>query len=905
MLKNPPAQARGWTRWWWYGCAVDKEEIAHELRVMKDAGMGGAEIQILYPLAADDKEKGVYNIPYFSPEFFDILKFTTDTAHELGLEIDYTLGSAWPYGGPFVPRSMAVQNALPYQIDVTGPVSNYSFDFTTRITGSIVKVVMGRMENSQMVEDSIIDLSDKLVDKQLFGWPWGEMIDGVNIPEGNWKIVAFVVQDYAPAITVGTRDANGYVIDHCRNDVAEYFFRHAGKPIIDHLGKDAIKCFFCDSIELAGHNWTDILFEEFKKRRGYDLGPYVYALWGEITGITDRIRHDYFQTMSELTLENFFETMTQWCHENGAKSRIQAHGIWADILKAYAIADIPEGETFGPQDMYKVNTIHRRLASSAGHLYGKPIISNETFTWLRVPRFTETLENAKAAVDAVFLDGMNAIYNHGFSYTQADAPQPGWAFFASSHMNHNNTYWDCYPEFARYIHRVSALLREGRHNCETAIYLPQHDLWSQNQLCDLHMAMKLQEHFGWDVPDRINKSGYYFDYINDEALNEFGTFEDGVTINNNTYKILILIGADRLPVETAKSLEKFVENGGILITAQKAPSLGCGFVDYQLKDAEVKAIMDKLFPAQTDVWKKRGKGYAAVASDRSDKLIAMLKERRMPEILITGGEDCVGGIHRTTENGDYYFISNISEKAHKVTMNLGAAGEKVCVYDPMTAMSYPAESIRTENGRTLITAELQAFTSVFVFLGSDLPDAVVQDAPAVKEKIVLAGNWKLEVAAKNFSVEQKVPEYWEQYEKLRYYSGYGSYTTTFEMPQIGSERVYLTLENLCHTAKISVNDSECRLLWKRPWCVEITDLVKKGVNTLKIDSANRVINCVLDPDNNFEIYEGETMEGWPYFTEAINPSRRRRLNYVREREAIKEPTNSGIQGEVAVVIVEA
>jgi len=903
MLKNPPSEAKGWTRWWWYGCAVDKKEIAHELSEMAKAGMGGAEIQILYPLMADDAKTGVHNISYFSPEFFEILQYTVDTAKELGMEIDFTLGSAWPYGGPFVPRAMGVQNALPYQIDVTGPVSNYSFDFTTLITGNIAKIIMGKMENSQMIEDSIIDLSDKLVDKQLFGWPWGEMIEGVEIPEGNWKIVAFVINGYAPTISVGSRDANGWVIDHCRKDIAEYFFRHAGKPIVDRLGKGAIKCFFCDSIELAGHNWTSILFDEFKKRRGYDLGPYVYALWGEIAGITDRIRHDYYQTMSELTLENFFQTMTDWCRENGSKSRIQAHGIWADILKAYAIADIPEGETFGPQDMYKVNTIHRRLASSAGHLYGKTVISNETFTWLRVPRFLETLEIAKKAVDAVFLDGMNAIYNHGYSYTQPDAPQPGWAFFASCHMNHNNTYWECYPEFARYIQRMSALLRQGRHHCEVAVYLPQHDMWSENQLCDLHMAMKLQEHFGWDVPDRINKSGYYFDYINDEALNTLGEFADGVTINGNTYKVLILIGATRLPEETAESLEKFVAEGGILIAAEKAPSLSCGYMDHESRDAAMQERMAKLFPAECDVWESFGRGFAAVASDRSDKLIEMLSKKFTPDIVISGGEDCVGGIHRKLENGDFYFISNISENPHKVTANLGACGEKICVYDPMDAALFAADDICTENGRTKLTLSLDAFDSVVVFMGKELPEEVLMSKPAEEEKMVLPGPWKFEVAAKGFACEQQQPQFWQNYEKLRYYSGYGTYSTEFEMPAADGAKVYLTFENLQHTAKISVNGGECIKLWKRPWIVDITGFVKEGKNTLVIDSANLVVNCVLDPDNNFETYPGETTEGWPYFSEAVNPSIRRRLGYDRERAAVAEPTDSGISGEVAVVIV--
>lgn len=171
LLQNPPASARGWTRWWWFGCAVTREEIARELRYMRDAQLGGVEIQILYPLAADDPAKKIHNISYFSPEFFEILRYTVETANQLGLEVDFTLGSSWPYGGPFVPPDMAVQSVTPWQIDVTGPQADYSFDCTCRVTGQIVRVVMGRMVHSRMLEDTVVDITDHLRDKELYGWP--------------------------------------------------------------------------------------------------------------------------------------------------------------------------------------------------------------------------------------------------------------------------------------------------------------------------------------------------------------------------------------------------------------------------------------------------------------------------------------------------------------------------------------------------------------------------------------------------------------------------------------------------------------------------------------------------------------------------------------------------------------
>ena len=69
-LKNPNPKARGLTRWWWYGVSVEKEEIIEQLDEMVKNGIGGVEIQMMYPLAMDTEDQK--NIAYFSPEYFDI-----------------------------------------------------------------------------------------------------------------------------------------------------------------------------------------------------------------------------------------------------------------------------------------------------------------------------------------------------------------------------------------------------------------------------------------------------------------------------------------------------------------------------------------------------------------------------------------------------------------------------------------------------------------------------------------------------------------------------------------------------------------------------------------------------------------------------------------------------------------
>ena len=244
-LQAPDLKSRGMTRWWWYGVSVTKEEIVEQLDEMNANGIGGVEIQMMYPLVTDDKKNNRPNIEYFSPEFFDILEFTAKETAKRNMFFDLTLGSSWPFGGPFVPADMKAPVVIPYTIDVTGP-QTYTYDFTTRISGGIIGCVMGKMENSEMLPETIVDLSDKLAKHELFDWPWGTMLKDVEIPEGNYKIVTFVSSSYGEKVLAPMRGAEGWVIDHNRKDAARLFFEQAGDPIVERLGKGAIRSFFCE-----------------------------------------------------------------------------------------------------------------------------------------------------------------------------------------------------------------------------------------------------------------------------------------------------------------------------------------------------------------------------------------------------------------------------------------------------------------------------------------------------------------------------------------------------------------------------------------------------------------------------------------------------------------------------------
>jgi hypothetical protein len=83
-FQSPPDDARVMMRWWWFGPAVTRSELAHELEQMKAGGFGGFEIQPVYPLELDDPKTGFRNLPYLSSEFLDDVSFVNDEAHKLG-----------------------------------------------------------------------------------------------------------------------------------------------------------------------------------------------------------------------------------------------------------------------------------------------------------------------------------------------------------------------------------------------------------------------------------------------------------------------------------------------------------------------------------------------------------------------------------------------------------------------------------------------------------------------------------------------------------------------------------------------------------------------------------------------------------------------------------------------------
>ena len=146
-------------RWWWFGPAVTKPQLEREMRLMKEGGIGGFEVQPVYPVALDDETAGIKTLPFLSDEFIDALRFTSEKARELGLRFDLTLGSGWPFGGPFVPLSDAAGKLRYERVKVSANSRRVKVP-DIGIGEKLLAVFVARTENESIQPQSLREITD-------------------------------------------------------------------------------------------------------------------------------------------------------------------------------------------------------------------------------------------------------------------------------------------------------------------------------------------------------------------------------------------------------------------------------------------------------------------------------------------------------------------------------------------------------------------------------------------------------------------------------------------------------------------------------------------------------------------------------------------------------------------------
>jgi len=849
--------AKPWTRWWWMGSAVDEKGLEKQLTTLSQAGFGGVEIVPIYGA------KGFENkyINYLSPEWMKMLQFTTNKAKSLNMGVDMSVGTGWPIGGPQVDEQDAATKMI-VQTYTIAPDEKFSEKIVLKDEKQKnLKTVKLDIVTAYNEKNEAVVLTDKVNSDGILDW---------KPNSGKWTVYAVFVGKTLQKVKRAAPGGDGYTLDHFSPEATKDYLKTFDKAFGN--SNYGIRSFFNDSYEVYNADWTPDFKDEFKKRRRYDVSPYIqYLVNNEENEITGRIKSDYRETMSELILNNFTKDFTNWAHSKNSKNTNQAHGSPGNLLDLYAAVDIPESETFGStkfditglrRNVKDINTKEipdinmLKFASSAANVTGKPLISNESFTWL-TEHFKTSWSQVKPEAEQIFLSGINHIFYHGTTYTPSDVQFPGLLFYASTNFVPENSLWPHLKGLNSYIERTQSVLQSGKPDNELLMYWPIYDQWASPKGKDV--TFKVHNVEKWLQPTvmyknltELSKIGYSIDMVSDKMISESKLENQNiqVTKNGGSYKVLVIPELTYLPESTLKNILELAQNGASIIF-QNEPKDIPGNFEVEKRKTQLKSLWNQIqFQNQTGNLKMAsfGKGKIILSSDVAKALEYLKIERE--KLTDTG----LKFVRRQFDGGKYYYIVNDTSKEINEFVPLHYSGKQVALMNPENG-NFGIGEIQNNSVRI----QLKSGESLII-QASENTDITIPKWKYIEKTdtpIVLNQPWQVTFKEggpelpKSKTLDKLQP--WTNFTEdssTQSFSGTGVYTTSFKLKKNKADDFVLKFDKLYESAKVIVNGQDAGIVWSIPFEINIGKYLKKGKNTIQIEVCNLMANRIKYMDEN-------------------------------------------------------
>ncbi len=670
-------------------------------------------------------------------------------------------------------------------------------------------------------QSAVIDLTAHMRDDGTLDW---------KPPAGQWRVLRLGYSLTGKINHPAPPDATGLEVDKLdAKAMTGYLNRYLDGILPAGEERKAVTILFADSIESGPQNWTDNLFAEFQKRRGYDMRPFLPAITGTVIGSaveTDKFLWDFRQTIADLIHENTYAKLSELTHARGVKVRVQAleqarHQL-GDDLEMRRYADEPMGALWASADPvsdylreYPNQVADLRGAASAAHLYGRRVAASESGTTLSYPGALSP-RVLKQIVDMQFAQGIN--------WLSRAAPGPGdlWAPYAG--------------DWIRYLARTSWLLQQGRYVADVAYFYGQ-----EAPLVTLRERLH-------DVPAQ-----YGFDFINAPALLDLVSMRDGrlVTASGMEYRVLQLGGnSSMMTLSVLRRLHELVESG--LIVAGAAPVDSPSLAD---DPAEFRRLRDQLWGSD-GTGSKLGKGRVYGTGSVAQALAAegIAPDIQAHHIHVYQGTigDTLLFQHRRTDEGDFYFIINRSGRAEPIEFSFRQVGRAPELWRADTGERQPL-SYRIENGRTHVIVDTRINDAMFIVF-RNAASGSQHSIPAPKAKtIATLDDWTVTLnskqAAAPASMTMKTGSWSESTDPhVRYFSGTADYSRTIDLPAAArnkNARTVLRLGEVQDIAQVSVNGTVVGVRWTPPYDFDVTQALKPGTNRIDVKVTNRPVNSLI------------------------------------------------------------
>jgi hypothetical protein len=873
LFRDPSSLYRPFVRWWWNGDKVEKAEISRELRLLKDAGIGGVEINpIRFPARTNDL--GKKPLKWLSPEWTEMVHFAADEARSLGLVCDLIVGSGWPFGAEWLQGdertqmvSVAIkklEGPLDYEISLYELFHEADPAVTSPYTGRTMELVSLHLIPSPL---------NKLEDiKEITASAENGNIK-FSVDAGSFGLYALVSINGFMEVINGAYGADGAVLNHYNQDAVEKYLNKMSSALKPE--PDKFRAFFIDSLELEGSNWCHDMLDEFKKRRGYDLSPFLPFILFKTAGMgnvfdytygiqytpalkekLNRIRYDFEITKTALLHERFVQPFIRWCKENKVASRMQAYGRGYHPLEGSLGVDIPECETWiqmgigllmGETDYRegRAYTMINKYVSSAAHLQGKKEISCEELTNTEHV-FNATLELLKIASDQSIISGATHPVFHGFNYSPKEADFPGWVRYGTF-FNERNPWWPYLQYFTAYRARLAALLQQGDMFADIALLPAVADMWSIYGAQNEPFPTVVHPAYQTLVWEAIHKNGRGCDYISEKILHDSIIHDRYIVYGPRKYRELFLIEVESVEPATLEKLLAFVQAGGRVFCIEKYPGRACGWFDYDRGDQAVSSLITKL--------KAYPDRFIFLQKPQND-FIGWYKGVQQhyqitPYVQIKNPDPFINQVRYQTKKEEiFFFINSNSEKSYSLDLSFSSTitqKRQAWIWNPETGerqmLKFQGNNFSLSMGPAaskLIIFESQKNGKLFT--EPNLPEA---NARRITK-------WTLEWQHIDGSRKVSTLEGLKDVKEIAEFSSFcGSiiYRAEFEIPAENMPR-RLDLGKVYGVSEVLVNGMDCGVSWYGRRNFDCKKSLKAGKNTFEIRIATTMGNYMKTLKDN-------------------------------------------------------
>ncbi|RYG02598.1 MAG: hypothetical protein EOO02_10235, partial [Chitinophagaceae bacterium] len=573
------------------------------------------------------------------------------------------------------------------------------------------------------------------------------------------------------------------------------------------------------------------------------------------------------------------------------------HHIPVETLKALGSLDIPRGEYWYNRTFFDKDSVVDLIwlvkeIAAASHIYKRGIVEEESFTsywdWQEGPG------DLKKIADRAFCEGMNRVVIHGFTHNPTGIGSPGIAYFAGTHFNDRVTWWPKVKPFNDYLARISFVLQQTNFVSDVLYYYGE-DI--PNLVPPKNTRFKVGDGYDYEIinteillKELDAKDGelvlpgvsrYKLLYVGDQKKM---SREVLLKLKSLADKGAIIIGAKpsdvyglNVDIRATKEVDKIAaglwstELPEALTFKSSDQSLGANKSDASDNPGPVNKI-DKVYKPG-DIG--NGKIHSGVTP------LKVLQALGIPADFSYSDQQAgvLDYIHYEQSGADFYLIRNTTDQWISRNCSFRSVGKTPEQWDPVSGEISVINLYKQVDKQTAVPISLAPHGTIFVVFKKPVnatrnvpieanntfyaatTNATEKDVPFVsftrngtyfnnsvkRTANMVNGPWTLTFPANmgapsSASFPSLISWSESDVKGIRYFSGIAVYNNSFLFDKrsidSGNVRVILDLGDLSKVAELWVNDKSLGIVWTKPFRYDITEVVKNGSNTLRIEVAN-------------------------------------------------------------------